>query len=349
MRIAVLSVQVPFVRGGAEVHADNLIHELRARGFEAELITLPFKWYPPQAIIDTIAMARTIDLREASGVKIDRLIGLKFPAYLAPHPNKVLWILHQHRTAYELWDHSQFSDLIQFPDGQVVRDVIRQVDTRFIPEARAVYANSRNVAERLHRFNGIAAKPLYHPPNGADAFYSAEAQDYLFFPSRITPLKRQGLVIEALAHCEEPVQMVFAGAADTPSHLAGLKMRASELNVQDRIVWEGFILEKRKHQLYAECLAVVFPPTDEDYGYVTLEAMLAQKPVITASDSGGPLEFLLHGESGLIVEPEPLALARAMDELWRDKRKAAKMGMAGHAYYAKSQISWNNVVDALTA
>lgn len=143
--------------------------------------------------------------------------------------------------------------------------------------------------------------------------------------------------------------MVFAGAADTPSHLAGLKMRASELNVQDRIVWEGFILEKRKHQLYAECLAVVFPPTDEDYGYVTLEAMLAQKPVITASDSGGPLEFLLHGESGLIVEPEPLALARAMDELWRDKRKAAKMGMAGHAYYAKSQISWNNVVDALTA
>ena len=41
-----------------------------------------------------------------------------------------------------------------------------------------------------------------------------------------------------------------------------------------------------------EALGVIFPPLDEDYGYVTLEAMLAAKPVITCTDSGGPLEFV---------------------------------------------------------
>src|SRR5216684_3698864 len=112
MRILIATVQVPFIRGGAEVHGEGLRDALRAAGHEVEII------------------------------------GLRFPAYLIPHSNKVLWILHQFRTAYELWDH-QLGDLIYSPNGVEVRDAIRQADRQFIAQAKLVFANSANVAARL--------------------------------------------------------------------------------------------------------------------------------------------------------------------------------------------------------
>jgi len=348
MRIGVANVQVPFVRGGAEVHADNLVAQLRARGFEAELITMPFKWYPPDRLVESMAMARMLDLTEANGVRIDRLICLKFPIYLTPHPDKVLWILHQYRSAYDLWDHPDFGDLIRLPQGQAIRQAIRQADSRFIPDSRAIFANSRNVASRLARYNGIDAKPLYHPPANAERFRNGPAEDYLFFPSRIMPLKRQRLVIEALAMCKAPVRVVFAGAAEESSYFAELRELRELLGLGDRVVFKGFTSEDEKLELYAACIGVVYPPVDEDYGYVTLEAMLAGKPVITTLDSGGPLEFVEHEGTGFVSEASPERLATQMDALWQSRDRAARMGKAGRELYDVLGISWDTVVEALT-
>lgn len=288
-----------------------------------------------------------LDLTESTGVAIDRIIGLKFPAYLVPHPNKILWILHQHRSAYDLWDDQAFGDLINFPDGRSVRDVIRHADDKFIPEAQAIYTNSVNVSARLLQNNDIQSTPLYHPPNNADGFQSGEAQDYFFFPSRINVLKRQKLAIEALGQCVEPVRLIFAGAAESPAYYQVLQDLARSLGVDDRIVWKGYISEADKIALYAECLAVLYPPVDEDYGYVTLEAMLARKPVITTADAGGPLEFITSGETGLVVDSDPGALAGAMDMLWMDRTRARNMGAAGFESYQSKRISWDNVIDVL--
>ena len=102
---------------------------------------------------------RLLDVTETCSMRIDRVIGLKFPAYLVPHPHKVIWLLHQHRTAYELWDHPAAGDLIHYPDGPVVREAIRQADRIFIPEAKAIYTLSRNVSGGLRRSPGIDAEP----------------------------------------------------------------------------------------------------------------------------------------------------------------------------------------------
>lgn len=347
MRIAVVSNQVPFIYGGAEVHAANLIAALQRSGHHAELVTLPFKWYPAMTLVDHITMSRLVDLTESNGLSIDRVIALKFPAYLVPHPNKVLWILHQYRTAYDLWDHPEFGDLIHDPYGAIVRDVIRNSDQKYIPEARAVYANSSNVAERLKRYCGLDSQPLYHPPSQAERFFNRSPQPFLFFPSRINRLKRQSLVIEALAHCRQPVKVVFAGTAESPELMSELEVSANKLDVANRIEWRGFISDETKLELYADCLGVVYPPVDEDYGYITLEAMLAQKPVITTTDAGGPLEFIENNVNGLVAEPTPKALAAAMDELWSDFSRATRWGNSGKEMYESHRISWDNVVEVL--
>jgi len=346
MRILIATVQVPFIRGGAEIHAEGLRDALRQAGHETELLSIPFKWYPPEKIVDHILACRLLDVSEVAGTKVDLLIGLKFPAYLIPHPNKVLWILHQHRTAYELWDHA-LSDLVYYPNGSQVREVIEQADRKLIPEARAIFANSRNVAWRLKKFCDIDSTPLYHPPPHAEKFYSGPSEDYLFFPSRLCIPKRQALALEALSLTRNPVRIYFAGTADHPDYTGKLQSLARKLKVQKRVEWLGGVSEDGKRARYAGALGVVYPPVDEDYGYVTLEAMLAAKPVITCRDSGGPLEFVIDKQTGLITDPTPEALASAFDLVWENRKQAETWGQAGRAHYDTLDLTWDHVIKKL--
>jgi glycosyltransferase involved in cell wall biosynthesis len=346
MRILIATTQVPFVSGGAEAHAEGLRDALLAAGHRAEIVAIPFKWYPPEKILDHMLASRLIDLTEVSGRPVDLLIGLKFPAYLIPHPNKVLWVLHQYRAAYELWDHP-LGDLNLWPNGTEVRDAIRQADKQTIPQARAVFANSQTVAARLKKFCGIEATPLYHPPPRAESFFCAPAEDYLFFPSRVSRLKRQLLVVEALSETRHPVRLKFSGETEDPRYAEELVELARKLKVEPRIEWLGNVTEEGKLFLYAHALGVVYPPVDEDYGYVTLEAMLASKPLITCKDSGGPLEFVRDGETGLVTEPTPQALASAMDSLWTNRVQATAWGEAGRVLYKQQRITWPEVVRRL--
>jgi glycosyltransferase involved in cell wall biosynthesis len=348
MRILIATAQVPFIRGGAEVHAEGLRDALRIAGHEAEIIAIPFKWYPPEEILDHMLACRLLDVTEAAGTKVDLLIGLKFPAYLISHPNKVLWILHQHRTAYELWDHP-LSDMIYYPNGAQVRDAIQQADRQLIPQAKAVFANSRNVAKRLKTYCDIEAAPLYHPPPQADSFYNAAAEDYIFFPSRLCIPKRQSLVLEALAQTQNQVRVHFAGAPDSPSYSAELKTLARKFKLGERVKWLDNVTNEQMRRCYAHALGVIYPPIDEDYGYVTLEAMLSSKPVITCTDSGGPLEFVANEKTGLIAEPNSRALAGALDSLWENRDQARIWGEAGRAHYDSFNITWDNVVGKLLA
>ena len=346
MRVLIATVQVPFVRGGAEIHAEGLRDALRAEGHEAEIVAIPFKWYPPERILEHVLACRLLDLTEVAGEPVDLLIGLKFPAYLIPHPNKVLWILHQFRTAYDLWDHA-LGDLIYSPEGLQVRDAIRQTDSQLIPEAKAVFANSKNVARRLKEYCRVEATPLYHPPAQAEKFYCAAADDYLFYPSRLRLIKRQELVLEALARTKEPVRVRFAGGADLPAYAEELQDQTRRLGLRKRVEWLGDVSNEEKIALYAQALGILYTPVDEDYGYVTLEAMLASKPLITCTDSGGPLEFIRSEENGLIAEPQPAALAEAMDYLWAHREQAKRWGQEGRASYERMSITWPSVIRKL--
>jgi glycosyltransferase involved in cell wall biosynthesis len=326
--------------------AKSLRREIRSAGHEAEIISLPFKWYPPARIPEHMLACRLVGVEDSNGVPIDRVIGLKFPAYLARHPNKVLWLLHQHRGAYDLWN-TELGDLHNSPDGGHVRAAIQEADTRLIPEARACYTISRKVSERLRRFCDLPSTPLYHPPPGAERLRGGEYGDYVLVPSRINRSKRQDLVVEALALTRHPVRAVFMGASDDAGYLDRLKAAAGRGRANGRVVWAGAVSEERRVELYADCLGVVFVPWDEDYGYVTLEAMLSAKAVVTCSDPGGPLEFVEDRVNGMVCEPSPAALAEALDLLWERRQVAREYGQAGRERYRDMGIGWERTLSCL--
>lgn len=343
MKIAVATVQVPFVRGGSEVLAEGLCAALRAAGHEVELIALPFAPHTTEGLLDSLAAFRLIEL----GPEFDQVIALKFPAYLIRHPVKVLWLVHQHHGAYERFG-GDFG-LGNLPDGRLAREAVVAADHLALREAVRIFAISRTVAARLAASHGLEASVLLPPPRQSFGFYCAAeaARPYLFFPSRLAPAKRQLLALAALARTREPVRLVFAGAPDHPAYGEELVQQAAALGVAERVEWRGFVPDGELRDLYAACRAVLFPPLDEDYGYVSLEAMLSGKAVITCEDSGGTLEFVEVGATGWITAPEPAALAAALDDAWRDPQRARSWGAAAKAAVSRRGIGWRETLEGL--
>jgi glycosyltransferase involved in cell wall biosynthesis len=343
MNILICTTQVPFTSGGAESHVEGLRRALIAAGHNAEVVALPFKWYPPSEIMRSALAWRLLDLSEANGKPVDLVIGMKFPAYLVAHERKVLWIMHQYRAAYNLWD-TPFDDLSLYPDGAQVREWIRQADNLHIPQARKVFANSKTVADRLRRYNKIESEPLYHPPPRAESLRCGEQGDYIFYPSRLEPQKRQELLIEAAKYLRTPAKIILAGGSGDPKRYESL---VKQHGVGDRVCLRGFVSESEIIELYANALAVCYLPFDEDYGYVTLEGMLSGKPVVMAADGGGATEFIEHEREGLITEPEPRAIAANIDELYTDRSRAQAMGGRAHEKLRSLNLSWSHVARRL--
>lgn len=347
MRIAILTTQCPFVLGGAELHARSLERALRQAGHEAEIVTMPFKWYPATTILDHMLAARAMDVSEFNGVKIDLAICLKFPAYLIQHPNKVYWVLHQHRQAYDLWD-SGHTDLFDDPDGRIVREAIIEADNVEFRGTKRIFANSANVARRLKHYNGVTAEPLYHPPPLATRLRPGTFGDYFYYPSRISTAKRQDFVLRSLARSKSRAKVVFSGAPDNPTYGEELQRLAHDLGITDRVVWKGFVSDAEMIDLYAAARGVLFTPIDEDLGYIALEAMLAGKPLVTLADSGEPAALVRDGQEGFVTAPNHQAFAEALDKLTASSVLAQELGAAGLSRYHALGITWSNVVSKLT-
>jgi len=342
-RVIVCEAQVPFVHGGAEVHVRELVRELRARGYQAELVSVPFKWYPKEELLPHAAAWRLLDLSESNGQPIDLVIATKFPTYFVRHPRKVAWLIHQYRAAYELCG-TQYSDFSHTDPDVALRDRLIALDTEMLGECRAVYANARNTAQRLAKFNGLQAEPLYHPPRLASRLKPGLYGDYVLSVGRIESVKRVDLLVRAMASVDSPLRLMIAGDG---TQRANVEKLAETTGVADRVTFLGTTSDEALIELYAGALAVLYPPFDEDFGYVTLEAFLCRKPVVTCRDSGGPNEFVVDGTNGFVCEPEPAAIAGAINQLARDRRRAASMGDAGQA--AAVKVTWEGVIERLTA
>jgi glycosyltransferase involved in cell wall biosynthesis len=325
--VLVCEAQVPFVRGGAELCVRGLVDQLRRRGYHAERVSIPFKWYPKSELPAQAAAWRLVDLSEANHQRVDAVIATKFPTYFVRHPNKITWLFHQYRAIYDLAG-TPFSEFTHSEGDVRLRDELMALDRQALGESRRLFTIARNTSARLARYNGMTAEPLYHPPPLAGQLKAGPLGDYVLSAGRLEGNKRVDLVVEG------PLRQ-------------SLEATAAEAGVADRITWTGGIDARALVDLYAGALGVVFPPFDEDYGYITLEAFLSRKPVVTTTDAGGPLEFVENGVTGLVADPSPESVGAAINRLADDRRFAQSLGDSG--YDRVRAITWDGVVDRLMA
>jgi glycosyltransferase involved in cell wall biosynthesis len=341
--VLVCEAQVPFVHGGAEVHVRELVRELRARGYAAELVSVPFKWYPKEEILPHAAAWRLLDLSESNGRRVDLVIASKFPTYFVRHPRKVAWLIHQYRAAYELCG-TPYSDFAHVEGDVGLRDTLVRLDTQMLGECRAIFANARNTAGRLAKFNGLHAEALYHPPRLAAQLRAGAYGDYILSVGRIESVKRVDLIVRAMAHVDTAVRLLIAGDG---TQRVNVEREAALAGLADRVTFLGTTGDEALVELYADALAVAYPPYDEDFGYVTLEAFLARRPLVTCRDSGGPNEFVRDGVNGFVCEPSPESLGAAFQRLAADRGLAREMGDAG--FDVARLVTWDGVIEKLVA
>jgi glycosyltransferase involved in cell wall biosynthesis len=342
-RIAVVTSSPPFAEGGHLVITRALVRALREHGHEAELIVTPSNRFGRQASA-YLANWMTDVGRTGSGAPVDQVISTRYPSYAVRHERHVCWLNHPMREYYDLWD--AFAARLS-PQGRIKermrRATIQAADSYlFKHNVTKLFAQSETVKHRLERWNGCTAEVLYPPAPQRD--YRCDGYgDFIFAYSRLTPLKRLDLIIDALATpAAAGVRCVIAGDGDAR---AALEARAAAAGIASRVQFVGHITDEALTGYLAVCRAVCFVPKDEDFGMVTVEAFASGKPVVTVSDAGAPVELVRDGETGLVAAPTPVAIGDALGRLAADTAFAERLGSAAAARAAT--LTWSATVDRL--
>jgi len=342
MKIAICSSSIPFLYGGARNIVDWLYDMLRSKGHTVEKIYLPFV-DTPDLLFRQFFAYQHIDLSHA-----DRIICIRPPAHLIPHPHKILWFIHHLRVFYDLWE----SDFKNFPEDEKhkgLQKAIHALDNQAFKTAKKIFTNSQVVSNRLWHYNRVSSEVLYPPIFQPERFFCQDFNDEIIYLSRIEAHKRQSLLIEALSYTRSPVKLRLLGATSDPNYERTLRDLIDSLGVTQRVIFNNqWIDELTKINDLSACLAVAYLPLDEDsYGYPSLEACHSGKPILTTQDSGGVTELVIDGINGYVTLPTAEALAVAMDALFYDRERTKQMGQNALHHLSTLKISWQHVLNRL--
>ena len=340
--LAVVTSSPPGVEGGHLVIARALVRAARAEGHEAHLVVTPDNGFGRQRS-SYLANWRT-NVTTIDGSHVDQVISLRYPSFAVRHPRHVCWLNHTMREYYDLWP--RFSASLSPPNRikeSLRRSAIHAADRWLLKRnVTEVVAQSRTIQRRLADELNIAAEVL-HPPPPLEGYRCDGYGDYIFAVSRLTPLKRMDLIVQALAEdAARHVKLVIAGEGESREALESL---ARAVGVADRVMFLGGIDEPTLLDHLARCRAVCFVPFAEDYGFVTVEAFASRKAIVTALDSGGPTEIVRDAANGFVCEPAPRSIATALARLTDDVALAERLGARALAHVAT--MTWPDAIRRL--
>ena len=342
--ILVCAAQAPFVTGGAEIHVRELVKSLAARGFRVDVVSLPFHAHPPSEVVRQALAWRLLELRHTTGESVDLVIPTKFPSYLVRHHRKVAWVFHQYREAYELHGHRAQPARLE-PRGPAARRDDPDAWTTRRSASAGRFSPTRGTWPSASRASTASTRRRSTRRRSSWAATAATATvASCSRPGAWTGRSARSCCCGHSRSRRKDARLKLTGEGPLRRDLERL---AAQLGIEGRVDFLGFVPEDELVALYATCRGVLYAPYDEDYGYVTVEGFLSRKPVVTASDSGGPLEFVEDGASGFVAAPEPAALADAIDRLWSlPEPRLREMGE--DAARRVASITWETVVDRLT-
>lgn len=350
-RILVLGSKVPFTSGGQEVLVRTLVSKLKKKGHEADSLDLPDCIRNREDLFKTCMLWRSLSFDKFGSDEVDLIISTKFPTYYAKHENKSIWLVHQYRNMYDLYG-GNFSDFNDTAKDEAVRQLITDSDNKMISEAKYVSGISKNVVQRLEAYNHITADVLYPPLPLENRYKNSGEEDYILSVGRICTIKRIDLIIKALSKIrgEKEIKLKIVGIPDEAGIMEYLNNEIASHHIQSRVEFLGRVSDEELLHLYSKAICVYYAPYDEDYGYVTLEALASGKPVVTAKDSGGVLEFIKDKLTGVVVDPTPEGISKGCNLLINDADLRSKCGQEGMKLVSSLKLSergWDFVIEKL--
>ncbi len=317
---------------GAERHFVGMAQAFK-RQVETDWIQVPLS----EARWDTVLQGH-LDCYDLDLAGYELVVSTKTPTYLAQHPNHVCWLLHQMRVFYDRFD-DEYGSLpaAALAEHKAQREIVQKLDKLAFSRVRKIFTNGQETARRLKFYNKLDAEVLY-PPVLVQGHY-CKGQEYFLLPGRLHRWKRVDLALHAMRHFSGDVPLLVPGTGEDEAALR--KLAGND----PRIRFLGFLTDAELIELYANALGVLFLPKEEDFGYITIEAMLSHKPVIVCKDSGEPALLVRNGRIGLCGRSAAGGVAGAMSVLAANHALAGEMGE--HAYQDAPSQSWDDVVQRL--
>lgn len=342
-RICVVTSFVPFIHGGNEILAESLAKKLKDSGYESWVAYVPQNPFGKQISAYISARFTDLEFKDCKN-EIDQVISLKFPAYAVRHKNHVCWLSHRMREYYDLWDefYAGLPSISYKVKEKIRRFAIQRLDNHFLKGIKKIYSQSENTRARLKKWGGIEAEVVYPPPRDMN-YHVGPYENFLLSVSRLTRYKRHNLFIDAFKFIKDrDVKGYIIGEGEEREDL---EKRIKRANLKERVFLLGYLDDKKLEEYYSRSLAVFFGPYDEDYGFVAIEAMKFGRPVITCTDSGGPLEFVKEGETGFVVRPDPREISERIENLLSKEGLAKDLGEK--ALERVKDITWDKAIERL--
>ncbi len=334
MKVAIITpaVQDPEHLFGAERLFSGMVRAFQ-RTLDTDWIQVPMIERTWETVLQAYRDCFDLDLD-----KYDLVVSTKSPTYAVQHPNHVCWLLHQIRVFYDRFDDEYGklpADALKEKHWQ--QEAIHRLDALAFARVHQLFSIGQEVSRRLKLYNGLDAGVIY-PPVLTEGHYCG-SQEYFLLPGRLHRWKRVDLAIRAMQHSAADIPLLIAGSGEDEAEFRRLAGN------DPRVRFLGFVTDAEMIDLYANALAVLFVPKDEDFGYIAVEAMLSHKPLIVCKDSGEPARLVQNGHSGFVVDPDPKEIAGAMQVLAANRGLAREMGE--HAYQSAPPQSWDDVVGRL--
>ncbi len=232
--------------------------------------------------------------------------------------------------------------VLKFPWNSLRRLFYRYADT--------VTANSHGAVNTLKKY--VPEKKLFFVPNPLTVSPSNDAikktGPLILTVGSLTPQKAHDILLYAFARIVK-IKPEWRLAIVGDGHLKNkLKTMARQLGIADHVDWHGQVGDPFPYYRAADIF--VLPSRFEGMPNVLLEAMSCGLPVIVSDASPGPLEYVVHETSGLVVPANNVeALSAAIQRLITDKELRSRLGRKAIACLADCEISkvlkkWENVL-----
>lgn len=197
--------------------------------------------------------------------------------------------------------------------------VLEILDKTALMRISKIMTNSHVTERRINKFYKRKATVVY-PGIDPKLFRKEDFEDFVLYVGGLSrgsnePNKRPALAINAMRFLNNKQLYVIGEGSQRPM---------LEANSPSNVKFLGNVSQESLVDLYARCLAVIYPSFDEEFGYVPIEAMASGKPVIACLDGGGVCETVVHKETGFLVKPNPKDIAVAVAKL-QDKALLAEM------------------------
>jgi glycosyltransferase involved in cell wall biosynthesis len=361
--------------GGTGVHVTELAAALQRRGHEVHVFARLGEGQSTLAHIDGVWYHRCpIDLNGDFVTEMNSMCN-SFVYYLGQteaHMMKRFDIVHGH-------DWLCSKGVVQAKNDRGARTVLTLHSTEFgrngnwVPEGNpqrisAIESEGAFVADRVFTVSGALADEVkwlygvpdwkirvlpngvhchqfdgYIDPGGVRRNYGIGPMDpMVLYVGRLCTQKGPDILMESVPHIlahRGDAKVVFVGEGYMRPWL---EWRAGELGVQHAV---RFVSSPDRHHelpnLFKSADVVCVPSRNEPFGIVVLEAWAAGKPAVVTC-AGGPRNFVQHGEDGLIVEPNPGAIAWGVCEFFKNFDHARWAGSRGRVKAAYG-FSWDHI------